>query len=80
MVDHWRRRRRRRLAGVNQSRFINSATNLANLPELAALAAFAEKGLLRMPSLTTFGLREVQQGFAKSATHQTVGKIVISIS
>ena len=29
-------------AQVNQSRFINSATNLANIPELDALTAFAE--------------------------------------
>ena len=66
--------------GVNQSRFINSATNLANLPELAVLTAFAEKGQLKMPRLTTFGLSQVKLGFTKSATHQTVGKIVISVS
>lgn len=60
--------------------FINSDTNLASAPLLEALSKLAADGRLRMPRIdATFGLPDVAEGFAHSASGHTVGKVSILV-
>jgi NADPH:quinone reductase-like Zn-dependent oxidoreductase len=67
--------------GVTQNFFINSDTNLNNIPEMDALGEIAMAGALRMPKFyKTFKLEDVAQGFNVSRTGHVVGKVSIEIS
>lgn len=68
-------------AGITQNEFINSDTNLNNVPVLSALTRLAEDDKLRMKHIdSSFGLQAIEKAFARSATHLVVGKISIAIS
>jgi hypothetical protein len=60
--------------GVSQHSFINSDTNLGSANLLEALASFKD---VRMTSLKTYNLSDVDAAFAESATGQVKGKLVI---
>ena len=67
--------------GVHQASFINSDTNLGNLPEMDSLTEIANAGGLSMPRIfATFGLEDVGAAFEVSREGKTVGKISVSIS
>lgn len=66
--------------GVQQNEFINSNTNLNNTQQLDPLSDLVAADKLRMRRLTILGLPQVEEGFNMSRTHQTVGKVVISVS
>jgi NADPH:quinone reductase-like Zn-dependent oxidoreductase len=68
-------------AGITANHFINSDTNLDNLPLMDALTQLVESEKLRMKRIdSTYSLQEIKQAFARSSTHLAVGKISISIS
>lgn len=67
--------------GCTQGEFINSDTNLANLPLLGVLTSLVEGEKLRMKHIdSTYTLKEITQAFARSSTGQTVGKIAVAMS
>ena len=67
-------------AGVSQSFFINSDTNLVSAPLLDHLTEIAESGRLAMPRIfATFPLSGVSDAFNMSAQGHVVGKISIDI-
>ena len=60
--------------GVSQHSFINSDTNLGSANLLEALASFKD---VRMTSLKTYNLSDVDAAFAESAAGQVKGKLLI---
>ena len=66
-------------AGRHQAGFINSATNLDNVPLLDRLANFSRADKLRMPHLDVFSLAQSAQAFAHMDVPDRVGKTVISV-
>ena len=63
-------------ANVSQHMFVNSDTNLDSVSMLEQLARLR----VRMPVFdSTFGLRAVRQGFARSASGGAVGKVSIEV-
>jgi len=66
--------------GTTQSAFINSDTTLVSSPLLNSLNEMVRAGLLRMPSISVFGLDQVDEAFSISAAGHVVGKLVVSIS
>jgi NADPH:quinone reductase-like Zn-dependent oxidoreductase len=66
-------------AGRHQAGFINSATNLDNVPLLDRLANFRRADKLRMPHLDVFSLAQSAQAFAHMDVPDRVGKTVISV-
>lgn len=66
--------------GVTQSMFINSDTNLDNVPQVDDLTSLMEAGYCKMPKLTVFGLDQVEDAFKASQSGTTVGKNVISVA
>lgn len=66
-------------AGVTQTMFINSDTNLASAPVLDALKMLAERDQLRMKQIqATYPLSAVPAAFAESKTGQVKGKLVVN--
>ena len=65
--------------GRHQVMFINSDTNLASAPLMDDLSAIAASGKLRMPNVQSFGLSEVDKGFAASRGGHVVGKVGIRV-
>ena len=65
--------------GRHQAMFINSDTNLDNVPLLDALANFSSHDQLRMPHLDVFPLAQSGDAFAHMAAPDRSGKTVISI-
>eukprot|EP00940_MAST-03C_sp_MAST-3C-sp2_P002066 g2066.t1 len=67
-------------AGVSQSFFINSDTNLVSAPLLDRLTAIAESGGLAMPRIfQTFPLSNITGAFDVSAQGHVVGKISVDV-
>ena len=64
---------------VSQHMFINSDTNLNSSALLNELAQIAQAGALTMPHDSTVSLRDIDVGFARSSSHQAVGKISVGV-
>lgn len=65
--------------GKHAASFINSDTNLDNLPQLEALRNFIEAEQLRMPQLKTYDLADILDAFAESSAGHVNGKLVIKM-
>jgi len=66
-------------ADVRQTRFINSDTNLDNVPILDELRGLVDSGQLGMPQVKVYALQDIQAAFNESAAGRTVGKIGIRV-